>query len=424
MRCLLRDYWRKGLARLRITKAAVDAATAGTSDAYLWDELLAGFGLKVTPSGTKTYLVQYRAGGRGSKTRRVTIGRHGSPWTPAAARTEAERLLFAVSSGADPQADKLAKRQVDIDLSFSRYAARYLNDYGRRNWRPRTWSAVESNLRRFAIPVLADKPINMIARADLVRVFDGLPRQSPALPRNIFAHLRRLFSWAEERGDLDRSPFTNMRSPPSVASRERVLTDHEIRTVWSATHAQKGNFPAIVRLLLLTGQRRDEVAAMRWEELHRSSAEWRLPGARTKNARDHLLPLTDAIISELDSVADGSDWPRQGWVFTTTGASAVSGFSRAKSRLDQLASLNNGAPITAWRLHDLRRTMATGLQKLGVRFEVTEALLNHLGGARAGIAGVYQRHDWRTEKRHALTLWNAHISAMVGGATSSASPDS
>ncbi len=399
---------------VRITKTTVDAAAATGSDTFLWDEQLAGFGLKVTPTGTKTYLVQYRAGGRGSSTRRVTIGRHGSPWTPAMARAEAERLLLAVATGADPQAEKLAKRRIDTDLGFARYSERYLADYGRRHWRPRTWAAVESNIRRFALPVLANKPITSITRSDLIKVFDGLPPQSPALPRNLFAHLRRLFSWAEERGDLDRSPFTGMRSPPSVQSRERVLSDEEVRIVWSATNAQTGHFSTIVRLLLLTGQRRDEVAGIRWDELDRTSALWRLPGARTKNARDHQVPLTSACIAEIDKVAGGSTWPRVGWVFTTTGSSSVSGFSRAKRRFDQLAvTVDDGAALAQWRLHDLRRTMATGLQKLGVRFEVTEALLNHLGGARAGIAGVYQRHDWREEKLHALTAWNEHVISLV-----------
>ncbi len=412
--CLLGAYWKRCMPKVRITKTAVDAAAANGSDTLFWDEQLAGFGLKVTPSGTKTYLIQYRTGGRGSSTRRVTIGRHGSPWTPAAARAEAERLLLEVATGADPQASKLAKRRIETELGFTRYSERYLADYGRRHWRPRTWAAVESNIRRFAAPVLLNKPIAAITRSDLIKVFDGLPPQSPALPRNLFAHLRRLFSWAEERGDLERSPFTNMRSPPSVQSRERVLSDHEVRIVWSAANAQTGHFPTIVRLLLLTGQRRDEVASMRWDELDRTSAIWRLPGKRTKNARDHQIPLTTACIAEIDKIGGGMTWPRAGWVFTTTGSTSISGFSRAKRRLDELASsFNNGAPLAQWRLHDLRRTMATGLQKLGVRFEVTEALLNHLGGARAGIAGVYQRHDWRVEKIQALTAWNEHVLAVV-----------
>ncbi len=163
---------------VRITKTTVDAAAATGSDTFLWDEQLAGFGLKVTPTGTKTYLVQYRAGGRDSSTRRVTIGRHGSPWTPAAARAEAERLLLAVATGTDPQAEKLAKRRIDTDLGFAQYSERYLADYGRRHWRPRTWAAVESNIRRFALPVLANKPITSITRSDLGHVDKGQPQRN------------------------------------------------------------------------------------------------------------------------------------------------------------------------------------------------------------------------------------------------------
>ena len=399
---------------MKITKAVVDAAESGPSAKFLWDEQLTGFGLKVTPSGNKVYIVQYRTGGRGSSTRRATIGRHGSPWTPAMARAEAERLLLVVATGGDPQADKLAKRHVDTEFGFERYAERYLTEYGRRHWRPRTWAAVESNIRRYVLPVLGRKPMPAIGRSDVIRVLDQLPPKSPALPRNVFAHLRRLFSWAEERGDIERSPFTNLRSPASVASRERVLTDEELAKIWAACSTISGHFGVIVQLLLLTGQRRDEVAPMRWDELDRSSKQWLLPGERTKNARTHRVPLTAPCVAQLDVLAGGAGWPRSGWIFTTTGTSPISGFSRSKQRLDQLITgMNDGEPLRPWRLHDLRRTMATGLQRLGVRFEVTEALLNHVGGARAGIAGVYQRHDWSMEKRQALEAWNEHVLAAI-----------
>jgi integrase len=240
----------------------------------------------------------------------------------------------------------------------------------------------------------------------LTAVFDSLPPESPALPRNIFALVRKLFSWAEERGDIDRSPMTLMKSPKAVASRDRVLTREELRWVLVLAGELGPPFGQFVRMLIVTGQRRDEVAGMTWNELDREAALWTLPKARTKNNETHKVPLNKIAMRELNMLADGENWPRKGLVFTTTGVTPVSGYSRMKTRLDSwVTRANQGEPIQPWRLHDLRRTFATNMQPLGVRFEVTEALLNHVSGSKAGVAGVYQRHDWSAEKAAAVELW-------------------
>lgn len=156
---------------------------------------------------------------------------------------------------------------------------------------------------------------------------------------------------------------------------------------------------------------------MRWEELDRRSAVWVIPPTRAKNGKAHLVPLSDAAVAQIDLVAGGPDWPQRGYVLTTTSRSAVSGISKAKTALDEVITRMNGDnTLEPWRLHDLRRTVATGLQRLGVRFEVTEAVLNHVSGAKGGVAGIYQRHDWADEKRSALDAWAAHTQALVSGA--------
>lgn len=400
---------------LRITKAGVDSALAQAKTAIHWDDRLKGFGLRVEPSGKKSYVLQYRMGGRASGTRRLTIGRHGSPWTPNTARDEAERLLRMIATGTDPIEATRDRQRLEQDLAFAPYAEKFLEEYGRRNWRPRTWSSAESNLRRYVIPILGRKPLPAISRSDLLAVFDGLPAASPALPRNLFAQVRKLFAWACEREDIERSPFEGFRSPSSVPSRERVLNDRELVAILRATREVGEPFGALIRLLLVTGQRRDEVASMRWEELDRPTALWSIPGSRTKNGRGHQVPICTTALEELDRIAGRKTWLKAGLVFSTNGRTAVSGFSRMKRRLDlKVAECNGGEPILQWRLHDLRRTMATGLQKLGVRFEVTEALLNQVSGARSGIAGVYQRHDWAVEKRQAMDAWSAQLVKLQG----------
>ena len=185
-----------------------------------------------------------------------------------------------------------------------------------------------------------------------------------------------------------------------------------------------GPFGPLVRLLALTGQRMQEVAAASWSEVDRDEASFTIPAARAKNHRATDVPLSDAAIAELDAVAGGKKWPRKGLVFTTTGKSPVSGFSRAKRQIDRevcdlLLETNDDRTIDFWRYHDLRRTLATGFQRLGVRFEVTEAVLNHISGSKGGVAGIYQRYDWRDEKRAALEAWAQHMLSLCQGASRS-----
>lgn len=401
------------MATLKLTKRSVDAAVpAADRDTFIWDEDLSGFGLKVTKAGTKSYLVQYRMGGRGAATRRYSIGRQGT-WTPITARAEAERILRLAATGIDPQLAAKERERTEQDLAFGPFAERFLADFGKREWRPRTYASAESNVRRWITPVLGRKPLPAITKRDLIEVLDRVPATSPALPRNLFALMRKLFNWAVERGDLDRSPMDKMRPPAAVDSRDRVLSDEELFYVTVSAQQLGPPFGALLLLLIITGQRRDEVAGMTWSELDRDLLEWSIPAARAKNGVASTVPLSEIAVAELDELAGGDRWPRAGFVFSTTGTTPVSGFSKVKARLDKVISQAAGRALPAWRIHDLRRTFATNMQRLGVRFEVNEALLNHTSGARSGVAGVYQRHEWTVEKREAIKLWDDKLRNLI-----------
>jgi integrase len=238
----------------------------------------------------------------------------------------------------------------------------------------------------------------------VVCVLDSLARDGKqAMASRTAAYGRAAYHWAVKRGSLNVNPFANLSQTP-VARRERVLTDDELRAIWLATD-EPGPFNAIVRTLILTGQRREEVAGMAWDELAPDLSAWTIPAPRAKNGIAHLVPLSHEARALLTAA------PRLG------GSSLVfpgerggfSGWSKSKARLDERGG------VSGWTLHDLRRTMATGLQKLGVRLEVTEAILNHVAGSRAGIVAVYQRHHWADEKRAALAAWGVHVAAIVQG---------
>ena len=397
------------MATGKISKRSIDALRPNASNQFLWDTDLKGFGAKITPAGAISYVLQFRMGGREASTRRYTIGAHGSPWTPTTARAEAERLLLLIGQGVDPvDADKQRRREA-VDLAFANYAERFARSCKGDGWR----RLVERAIRLYLTPALGKKALPAINRTDVVSVFDNMPADQVANRRNVFAVLRRLFRWAVSRGDLDRSPMEGMETPPPVKARERWLSDAELRLIWNSAPECHRCFGPIVRLLIATGQRREEVSGMRWSELSRTDKLWTLPGDRTKNGEPNTIPLNDLAIAELDAAAGGDKWPRKGRVFATSTGAGFTGYAKGKDKLDRLIELAEGEPLPPWRLHDLRRTLATNFQRLGVRFEVTEAVLNHVGGSRAGVAGIYQRHDWKEEKRQALDDWNSHLEQIL-----------
>jgi integrase len=273
----------------KVNKRTIDALRPGPSAAFLWDEDLSGFGVKITPAGALSYVLQYRMGGREAKTQRFTIGGHGSPWTPTTARTEAERLSVLIAQGIDPAEAEKKRRREAVDLAFNVYADSFLKSCKGDGWR----ALVERSLRIHVKPVLAKKALPLITRADIVMVFDAMPADQQAGRRNAFAILRRLFKWAIWRGDISISPMEGMETPPPVKARDRVLTDDELRRVWLAAPGCHRCFGPIIRLLIVTGQRREEVTGMAWTELDRAKALWRIPGERTKMPNPTACRLAD-----------------------------------------------------------------------------------------------------------------------------------
>jgi integrase len=398
------------MATGKISNRTVTAFQTGGFTGFFWDTELKGFGLRAATPGSVSYVLQYRMGGRESKSQRYTIGRHGSPWTPTTARTEAERLMLLVAQGIDPvDADKQRRREA-VDLAFSNYADHFAASCKGKGWT----TLVKRSLQLHVKPVLCAKALPTITRIDVVAVFDRMPHEQVANRRNVFAVLRRLFKWAVSRGDITSSPMEGMETPPPVKPRDRWLSDAELKRVWTEAPKCHHCFGPIVRLLMLTGQRREEVSGMTWAELDRGEREWRLPGERAKNGEPHTIPLNDLAIAELDRISKGDRWPRRGRVFATSTGAGFTGYAKSKIKLDKLIAGDKDDPLLPWRLHDLRRTVATGFQRLGVRFEVTEAVLNHMSGSRAGVAGIYQRHDWKDEKREALRSWNDHLAKILG----------
>lgn len=402
------------MAKIKITKSSVDAAQPKDCDTVFWDDRLVGFGLKVTPTGRKVFIYRYRAAlSHKPHPTTFTIGRYGNV-TAEAARKFAETLAGKVAEGRDPQTEqKLARKAAkeaassNEELAFDRKAAQWLEHYEHeKGRRPSSVSQARLVVKHYLSPKFKDHPLTDIGRTEIQSILDSISPNKKATKRSVFAYASVFFSWAVARGDIPRNPLTEMVKPEPTLARDRVLSDEELFEVWKASANLPAVFGSFYRLLILTGQRREEVATLRWQDLDRPTKTWLIPRERAKNGVAHVVPLSASALTELDLLASNSEkWPQSGYVLTTKGKSPISGFSKAKRTLDLNIAKERGAPLPEWRIHDLRRTLATGLQRLGVRFEVTEAVLNHVSGAKSGVAGIYQRHDWASEKRNALDAW-------------------
>jgi integrase len=390
----------------------------GKKDALIFDDEQRGLVVRVMTSGGKNFLAQYTLAG--SK-KRVPLGAC-SAISLAAARDAARAILGEVAKGSDPAAQRKesareAKRKAEhesltLDALFAQWQTIRLSD------RRESYAAEAVRAVRYAFPKQLNAPAADLSRAAVVRVLDGLTKDGKAaMAARTAAYGRACYSWAVKRGSLNANPFLNLPLAP-VEKRERVLTDEELRAIWQATGGP-GPFNAIVRMLMLTGQRREEVAGVTWDEIALDYSVWTIPAARAKNGIAHIVPLSVPMRALI--AANEADTSRglhareagereQTLVFPGR-VGPFNGFGKSKAALDEASG------VKEWRLHDLRRTMATGLQKLGVRLEVTEATLGHLSGSRAGIVGVYQRHDYAAEKRAALDAWGAHVAALVKGHT-------
>jgi len=386
--------------KAKLTKSAIDAAKPSSKTTIVWDDTLPGFGLKVTPAGKKQYILQYRMGGRGHSTKRYTIGQHG-PLTPDQARKAAMDLKAGIAKGIDPQAEKQAARQkaATKEKTFGDFAETYIK---RECGKLARGDEIEAIIRREILPEWKARLPGDLRKRDAIELTDRLvDAGKPAAAHKVNEIIKRLGNWLVERDILEASPFSSLKPPAPKVIRERALSDEEIKAVWQASGQIGYPFGPFVKLLLLTGQRRNEVAEMAWNEIDLDAGEWVIPSERSKNRRPHLVPLSTQAVDIL-SAAPRFEGP---FVLTSSaGERPISGFSKTKSRLDELSE------VEGWRFHDLRRTARTGLSRLGIPEAVAERVLNHTPSV---LVKTYDVHSYAMEKKAALQKWADHIDRIL-----------
>ncbi len=251
-----------------------------------------------------------------------------------------------------------------------------------------------------------------LGRRDILDLVDSIAdRGSVVMARRVQSYIHALLTWCVGRGIIAVDPSAHLPKPGKQVHRDRVLNDGELIAVWRGADALGWPYGHAVQLLILTAARRDEIAKLKWDEIANGTIN--LAADRTKNAKPHDIPLSAAALALVQAIPRISGC---NFVFSTSGTTPAANWSKSKLRLDAITNEINGEPLPAWRIHDFRRTVATGMQKLGISLQVVEAILGHVAGSRGGIIGVYQRHNYADEKRAALEAWGAHVMALVEAA--------
>jgi integrase len=386
-------------------------APAERKDMLLFDRTLPGFGVRVSKTG-KYLLYSYNVAG---KTRREPIGRWGEALTAASARKQALQLAARVRLGGDPAAERrarhiqLQKQQVEDGFVF----VRLIEDWesamalAHRRYAP---AAAKYVRRHFA--AWLNRPATSIARREVIQQVDRVARDSGIIAaRRVLAYARTIFAWAVKRDAVSANPFLNIAAPGAEHPRERVLSDAELGAIWRAAGALDPIRAAFVRLLMLTLQRRGEVAGLSRAELAPDLSTWTLPGERTKNGKTHLVhlaPLARDILAEVPRLA-GSNL-----VFASV-RGRIGNFDRIKQQLDAAILAEQGQPLPLWVLHDLRRSGVSHLAGSGIAPHVADRLLNHVGESLDAVARVYQRAEFLPERKAALEVWARHLQAAASG---------
>jgi integrase len=374
---------------MRLTAASIAALKldAGVADKIFFDDEVPGFGIRIRTGGARSWVYQYKVGG---KTRRLVIGAV-SAIKVAKAREAAAELHAKVRLGHDPQAERRDRIQRSLD-TFGNLAERFLAQYRRR---PKTTYETGRHLLKYAAPLhsMAVDAITLRTVADLLARIDK--DSGPVLSNRVRSSLSACFTWGMREGLANANPVLNS-NKRGEGARDRVLSNDEIKRIWSAVGDEA--YGTIIKLLILTGQRRAEIGDLRWSETDFAKGEVTLPAERTKNKRPHVVPLADTARGLLAGLLpNGGDriFPVQAW-------------GVCKAALDKRSG------VAGWVVHDIRRSVATGMADIGVQPHIIEAVLNHVSGHKSGIAGIYNRSSYAAEKAAALARWDAHVAAIVG----------
>lgn len=431
----------------KLTDGFVASFDSRGAEVIVWDETLKRLAVRFSRKGGKFYFIQYRPKGEGARTRsarRMAIGEHdGALWNVTKARAQARKLLALVDLGEDPFATRQAETKARLAAELAAKAAAEAEARAAEARKSETFNALldiyvarrlsvrkskgeaERLLRTDPAAKWGALHISEIHKKEIRTLLEDIATRAPAVASATYGELGPFFTWCVDRDLIHETPLAGVRRPPKPTARSRFLSDDELRLIWTAADRRGFPFGHIYKLLILTGQRRGEVAGMTWDELDLEAGIWRIPAARVKNSQAHELDLPADAVAILKEVRglrlnDEHVFPKRG------GEGPATGFSAAKRALDaEIEAIRReeaveagekapDKPLAEWVTHDLRRTAATGMAGLGVAPHVVERVLNHITNTKAGLVGVYQRHEYRDQRKAAIHAWGDQVAAARG----------
>ncbi|ACK51032.1 integrase family protein [Methylocella silvestris BL2] len=360
----------------------------------------------VQPSGAKSWAYRFSFEG---KPKKLTIGSY-----PAIDLSRARSIALAsatkVANGRNPAAEKKVEREKarkpsDLDL-VDVVVAQFVVKHVEPKTRPQSAKEMKRILKREILSRWSGRRLTEITRSDIRDLLEAIADRAPIMANRVFEVISSLINWSISMEMLSASPIAGLRKPSPAKRRDRILSEKELTDVWQASERAGWPYGSMIKVLILSGQRRSEVSDMTWSEIDFEERSWTLPAVRTKNGKGHIIPLSPTIIDVLLTLPRiGSE---SGFVFTTNGFSPIRNFARRKKALMMSCQSENN-----WTLHDLRRTFATGMARLKVELPVVEKLLNHSSGTFGGVQGVYQQYDFQSEKREAMNLWASYVNKIT-----------
>lgn len=414
----------KPIRRMRFTDVALTKLKAPPKPKQIeyFDSLTPGFGLRLGYSGSRTWVVYVRVVINGQwKQTRISIDNY-PHLSLADARAKAREIQSAARDGKDPRFAKLQNKEALEETSRNTFALvreRFFVQHCDKNMKPRSAKEFRRVLTKYFGP-WEHRAITDISKRDVIGVIDAIALETPIMANRCLQYLKTFMNWAADKEIFPANqvlPTARVRKPTEEKEGQRFLSDPEITLLWRVLDTQP-LFGPMFKILLLTGQRRNEVSDMPWSELtdlDLAEPYWDIPGERTKNGQPTRVPLSPLVVQILKRMPKVGDK----YVFTSNGLRPVSGFSRTKDRIDaailKIKADENLKSVFEkdWDIHDLRRTLSTHMAELGIARDVVELILNHKSGLRGGVAGIYNRSELLPERRRAFNLWTEHIRSLI-----------
>lgn len=381
------------MSKVLTSKFVENVKPPATGRAEYWDAALPGFVLRVTMKGVKSFSLRYRSADGSYK----RISWRYPAFQLSEARDEAQKAIRAIERGQDPET---GEKRPSPPETLNALCDRYVEEYLKKN--VRRWKAAEGEIDNHIRPHVGALKLEKVEKTNVRKMLAEIEPDFPVAANRALGRLRAIYNWALENDLVATDPTHGVKKPTKEKPVSRTLSDEELAKIWTA--AASLSYPAreYIRFLILSGQRRDDVRGMRLEELDVRMGNWVIPAERYKSVRSHLIPLTDGM-KELLKVT-----PAKGFVFSLTGGEKPCGnLVKPKRKLDKASGVKD------WTLHDIRRTVRTGLSRLGVRPDIAERVIGHSVGGRLGE--TYDVYSYRKEKVDALELWGQHVRALMVG---------